>query len=631
MPKKQSADVDWDPEQLHVINAGANVRLNVEAGPGAGKTAVACARVAHLIRHQGIEPTNILLISFTRTAVREMRDRISHHLDNARDAASIRISTVDSFSWRFWTGFLKDEITQPFAGFDVTIESAIGMLEEGHPDLLQYLRDYRHVIVDEAQDLTGVRLQLIRHLIAVLDDECGVTVFSDSAQAIYGFTLRNSGEDRPSEAMSTEPAPWMQFEPRSIIRVHRTEEQRLCLLWEAARPFLLRDEGFLPGDRYAQVHSMIRSLASIRSDQDSAAEVTKADLSLFRTRASALARSNVAAANGIQHRLRMSSFPACVSPWIGAALMDYQGHRLERDEFLGRWAAVPPRLWSGLGPEDAWSLLFRSARAPGLNSIDVKKLRTLLGRSRPPIELCLPEFGLEGPIFGTIHGSKGREAEHVHLFLPKAPPVAPTEEVLEEARVLYVGATRPKTILTVSVESEPAGRVLHLDTQDRVCQRAWKGFGTRVEFGRDSDTDFLTAMRSESVSQDVTESQAWMRSWDAASPVMATLKCDPALGFRYALTVAVKNRELCLCWLSKKISDELFAIAKIFWPENRLRPSHQLRPVWIIGMQTVALAPEHAELSTLQPPHQGSGFGLAPIWFGYPRCNFFPYSNHSRE
>jgi hypothetical protein len=628
MPKVGVTDVNWDPEQQQVINAPASVRLNVEAGPGAGKTAVACARVAHLIRHQGIEPTNILLISFTRTAVREMRDRISHYLDNARDAASIRISTVDSFSWRFWTGFLKDEITQPFAGFDVTIQSAIGMLEEGHPDLLQYLRDYRHVVVDEAQDLTGVRLQLIRNLIAVLDGECGVTVFSDSAQAIYGFTLRNSGEDRPLEAMATEPAPWVKFEPRSIVRVHRTQDQRLCLLWEAARPFLLRDEGFLAADRYAQIHSMIRSLASIRTDQDSA---TKADLYMFRYRASALARSSAAAGNGIQHRLRMSGFPACIAPWIGAALMDHQGHRLERDEFLCRWASVQPRLRAGLGPEHAWGILFRNARAPGLNSIDVKRLRTLLGKARPPLDLCLPEFGMEGPILGTIHGSKGREAEHVHLFLPKAPPVAPAEELLEEARVLYVGATRPKTTLTVSVESEPAGRVLHLGAQDRVCQRTWKGFGTRAEFGRDTDTDFLTAMRSESASHDVSASQAWMRSWDAASPVMATLKCDPALGFRYALTVAVEDRELCLCWLSKQISKELFAIAEIFWPKERLRPSYQLRPVWIIGMQTVALAPDHTELSTLPPPHQGSGFGLAPIWFGYPRCNFYPYSTNSRN
>ena len=130
--------LEWDFEQREIITASVSSRMHVEAGPGAGKTAVACARVAHLIRAGRADPSNILLISFTRTAVHEIRGRISRHLDNPRDAASVRISTVDSFSWRFWTGFLKDDIEDPFVGFDATIQAAIGMLQGRHPDLLDY-------------------------------------------------------------------------------------------------------------------------------------------------------------------------------------------------------------------------------------------------------------------------------------------------------------------------------------------------------------------------------------------------------------------------------------------------------------------------------------------------------------
>ena len=39
-------------------------------GPGTGKTAVACARVAELI-DKGVNPAGIWLISFTRTAIRQ--------------------------------------------------------------------------------------------------------------------------------------------------------------------------------------------------------------------------------------------------------------------------------------------------------------------------------------------------------------------------------------------------------------------------------------------------------------------------------------------------------------------------------------------------------------------------------
>jgi superfamily I DNA/RNA helicase len=152
-----------DSAQETVICADPSARLVVEAGPGTGKTAVACARVGFLIRN-GIEPTNILLISFTRTAVREMRDRIAGYLADPRDAAAIRISTIDSFSWRFWTGFLRDEIEDPFAGYEQTIDQARRMLQQRHPDLVEYLAPLRQVLVDEAQDLTGARLNLVQEL-----------------------------------------------------------------------------------------------------------------------------------------------------------------------------------------------------------------------------------------------------------------------------------------------------------------------------------------------------------------------------------------------------------------------------------------------------------------------------------
>ena len=58
-----------------MVEAQFDDKIVVHAGPGMGKTAVACARVSELIR-QDVEPANIWLLSFTRTAVAEIRDRI---------------------------------------------------------------------------------------------------------------------------------------------------------------------------------------------------------------------------------------------------------------------------------------------------------------------------------------------------------------------------------------------------------------------------------------------------------------------------------------------------------------------------------------------------------------------------
>lgn len=49
--------------------------MMVLAGPGSGKTTVIIGRVKNLIREQGVNPSNILVITFTRAAAREMEER----------------------------------------------------------------------------------------------------------------------------------------------------------------------------------------------------------------------------------------------------------------------------------------------------------------------------------------------------------------------------------------------------------------------------------------------------------------------------------------------------------------------------------------------------------------------------
>ena len=68
--------------------------MMVLAGPGSGKTRVITHRVRFLIEQKGIDPSNILVITFTRAAAVEMRQ--SYHQMAAAYSAPVSFSTFHS-------------------------------------------------------------------------------------------------------------------------------------------------------------------------------------------------------------------------------------------------------------------------------------------------------------------------------------------------------------------------------------------------------------------------------------------------------------------------------------------------------------------------------------------------------
>lgn len=86
--------------QQKVVEYKGDKPLLVEAGPGSGKTRVIIERVKFLINELKINPSSVLVITFTRKAANELKERLSG--DIPKDIINqMQISTIHSFCLDF--------------------------------------------------------------------------------------------------------------------------------------------------------------------------------------------------------------------------------------------------------------------------------------------------------------------------------------------------------------------------------------------------------------------------------------------------------------------------------------------------------------------------------------------------
>ncbi len=90
----------WDDDLLPEQKAAAehtNGHARLLAGPGTGKTLTITRHICFLVTQSGISPRNILAVTFTRAAARELKQRVESELGEGQCP---RISTLHSFALR---------------------------------------------------------------------------------------------------------------------------------------------------------------------------------------------------------------------------------------------------------------------------------------------------------------------------------------------------------------------------------------------------------------------------------------------------------------------------------------------------------------------------------------------------
>lgn len=439
-----------DPSQSAVVKAPSSAKLVVQAGPGAGKTFVVCRRAARLIHEGDVAPARLWILSFTRVAVAEIRSRIAEFLSDWRAAAEVNIATFDSFAGRIVVGFGLGE--RPPTGYDEAIRQAVRIFDDGDPDVLDFLESFEHLMVDEAQDIVGSRRILVDALVRRLPSHCGVTIFGDSAQAIYGFQDPFQGKEKATVFLTDLSGQSRDFKTVFLTQDHRTKSPKLRHLFQETGALLRETDADEAAGILEDVRQRVCDAAAQTVPPDWERRPWSAnDLVLHRSHRALLASMERLTAAGVCHRVKLPGRPEAVSPWIGAMLGARRpDEEITEAEFEAAWKEVWPQPEIGL--EAGWKrLLELVGRADSFRVSDVAEALA----EGAPIDLLEDCIGRQGPLLGTVHSAKGREANRVLLVLPaprKCEPDVASWEVLEEARILYVGATRARRELLIARE-----------------------------------------------------------------------------------------------------------------------------------------------------------------------------------
>ncbi len=232
-PVPEPAKIDFNKAQKKAIKAESGPLL-VLAGPGTGKTQTLMGRITRLL-DQGEKPRRILALTFTRRAAAELRERLERDL--GQGAALPQAGTLHAHGFDYWKhvhgeepvvlneesskkifaeanpSLTDRELAEVWREYTLCRETLKpqdnGLREFGdnyslrkeswnlvdYTDLLEFQAEqfngegfvspYRHVLVDEIQDLSPLQIEVVKGL-GGLEGE-GFFAIGDPNQSIYGF------------------------------------------------------------------------------------------------------------------------------------------------------------------------------------------------------------------------------------------------------------------------------------------------------------------------------------------------------------------------------------------------------------------------------------------------------------
>ncbi|MBL8481828.1 MAG: RecQ family ATP-dependent DNA helicase [Rhodocyclaceae bacterium] len=189
------------PVQARLVCAKPDANRLVLAGPGSGKTRVIVHRIAYLVRVLREPPESVLALAYNRSAAWEIRQRLKRLI--GAEAARVAVLTYHGVALRLagasHAGRAGAAAKRTDLNFDAMLDAAIELLAQPAAACAadadeareRLLAGYRHILVDEYQDIDERQYRLIGLLagrgLADADARLDLFAVGDDDQNIYAF------------------------------------------------------------------------------------------------------------------------------------------------------------------------------------------------------------------------------------------------------------------------------------------------------------------------------------------------------------------------------------------------------------------------------------------------------------
>ncbi len=459
--------------QIAVVSAKTNDNMLVLAGPGSGKTRVIAHRCAYLLRVERVRASEILVVCFNRAAAVGLRQRIRGLV--GKEAARVTVQTYHGLAMRLIGASFSAHLDGKgeMLDLDSMIPAATRMLK-GECDIPglerdemreQMLAGYRHILIDEYQDIDQPQYDMVsaiagRSLDSKNEDaKLSILAVGDDDQNVYTFRGANIRFIRKFEQDYSARTHYLVENYRSTPAIISAANQLIACnkdRMKTEHPIQIdtarrSDPSGRPvrivacSDALHQARFVLDEIKEFRSTGGGVAVFsrTKKELHAIRAALETAAIPSVMVSNGKGnaplHRMRE---PNALIAFIKQLRQGTVAATRLQKEFQGLKCYKGNNPWCRLMDEILceWEDATNNNDRTPSEAIDFI-YEALFDRQR---ERCS-----ENEVYlSTVHAAKGLEFDHVIMLGAwKDPKDASQQE--EERRLYYVGMTRARKTLTL--------------------------------------------------------------------------------------------------------------------------------------------------------------------------------------